>query len=258
MTFLPVSFSKGWMKAAFWASPLAPPKFTTVRSRAWDGAWAKARGTASARAISRGWVFMMCLLCFGVGSGEEDADMPGVDPQGNAGSRSVRPGVRGQGHLDEESGAAVEAAAQADVVAEVEFIDRLGLEDVGAIRTRGQDAFRAHRHDAGGAGRQALDIEPAQLRAARQVDQAQVAFDGAHGALELVAVAHEAGHEAVARRFVQRVGGTDLLDDALVEHRDAVAHGQGLALVVGDVDECDAQLPVQRLELELHVFAQLL
>src|SRR3546814_5908767 len=36
MTFLPVSFSRGLMNAAVWASPLAPPKLTMVRSRAWD------------------------------------------------------------------------------------------------------------------------------------------------------------------------------------------------------------------------------
>ncbi|MCY1531503.1 hypothetical protein D9M68_667310 [compost metagenome] len=49
-----------------------------------------------------------------------------------------------------------------------------------------------------------------------------------------------------------------LLDDALVEYRDAVAHGQRLGLVVGDVDHREAELVVQALDLELHLFAQLL
>ena len=49
----------------------------------------------------------------------------------------------------------------------------------------------------------------------------------------------------------------DLLDAAVVEHRDAVAHGQRLLLVVGDEDEGDADLALDRLELDLHLLAEL-
>ncbi len=49
----------------------------------------------------------------------------------------------------------------------------------------------------------------------------------------------------------------DLLDPPGVEHGDAVAHRQRLALVVGDVDEGDADLALDRLELDLHLLAQL-
>ncbi len=49
-----------------------------------------------------------------------------------------------------------------------------------------------------------------------------------------------------------------MLYHAVVEHGDAVAHGQGFALVVRDVDEGDAELLVQVLQFDLHVFAQLL
>ena len=49
----------------------------------------------------------------------------------------------------------------------------------------------------------------------------------------------------------------DLLDAALVEHRDAVAHRQRLLLVVGDEDEGDADLALHLLQLDLHLLAQL-
>src|SRR5205823_13588484 len=49
----------------------------------------------------------------------------------------------------------------------------------------------------------------------------------------------------------------NLLDTALVEDRQAVAHGESLLLVVGDVDEGDPDLLLDRLELDLHLLAQL-
>ena len=52
-------------------------------------------------------------------------------------------------------------------------------------------------------------------------------------------------------------GRAQLLDPALVEHGQAVAHGQRLLLVVGDVDEGDADLALDPLELQLHLLAQL-
>jgi len=44
----------------------------------------------------------------------------------------------------------------------------------------------------------------------------------------------------------------DLLDIALIHHRNAVAHGERFFLVVGDVDEGDADLALNPFELELH------
>ena len=49
----------------------------------------------------------------------------------------------------------------------------------------------------------------------------------------------------------------DLLDPSLVEHGDAVAHRERLLLVVGDVDERDAEVALERLEEDLHLLAQL-
>ena len=49
----------------------------------------------------------------------------------------------------------------------------------------------------------------------------------------------------------------DLLDDAAVHDRDPVGHRQRLLLVVGDVDEGDADLLLDPLQLELQALAEL-
>ena len=69
--------------------------------------------------------------------------------------------------------------------------------------------------------------------------------------------ADEAGDEGGGRALVDLLGRADLLDAALVEHGDAVAHAERLVLVVGDEDEGDADLALDRLQLDLHLLAQL-
>ena len=78
-----------------------------------------------------------------------------------------------------------------------------------------------------------------------------------HPALEDVALADEVRDEAVDGLVVDVHRGADLLDAALVEDDDGVGEGEGLLLVVGDVDEGDAQLLVHLLQLDLHVLAHL-
>ena len=56
---------------------------------------------------------------------------------------------------------------------------------------------------------------------------------------------------------VDLLGRADLLDPALVHHRDPVAHRERLFLVVGHEDERDADLALDALQLELHRLAQL-
>ena len=48
-----------------------------------------------------------------------------------------------------------------------------------------------------------------------------------------------------------------MLDPAFVHHRDAVAHDQGLVLIVGDEDRRDAEFAQQVAQLDLHRLAQL-
>src|SRR5215470_15774753 len=79
---------------------------------------------------------------------------------------------------------------------------------------------------------------------------AAVAFDE-------VGDADEPGHERRPRPLVYLDRGADLLDAALIQHRDAIAHRQRLLLVVRHVDEGDADLALHPQQLELHLLAEL-
>ena len=76
-------------------------------------------------------------------------------------------------------------------------------------------------------------------------------------ALQQVGDADEAGDELVARPLVELHRRAHLLDPPVVEDGDPVAHRQRLVLIVGDVDEGDPDLPLDRLQLHLHLLAQL-
>ena len=90
---------------------------------------------------------------------------------------------------------------------------------------------------------------------------AERALPSEHGrrrlAGEQVGGAHEAGDEGGAGVLVELRGGRDLLDAAVAEDGDPVAHRQRLLLVVRHEHEGDADLSLQLLELELHRPAQL-
>ena len=77
-------------------------------------------------------------------------------------------------------------------------------------------------------------------------------------ALEHVHIADETGDEARARRLVDFGRRRHLHHLALVEDGDAVGHGHGLFLVVGDDDEGEAELLLQVHQFELGLLAQLL
>jgi hypothetical protein len=61
--------------------------------------------------------------------------------------------------------------------------------------------------------------------------------------------ADEARNEDVGRVLVQVTRGTDLLQHAILQNRDAVAHGERLGLVVGDVDRRHTETPLKRCDL---------
>ncbi len=69
--------------------------------------------------------------------------------------------------------------------------------------------------------------------------------------------ADEPGHELVDRPLIDLDRRPDLLDAASGHDRHPVAHGQGLLLVVRHVDECDADLLLDVLELDLHLLPEL-
>ena len=78
-----------------------------------------------------------------------------------------------------------------------------------------------------------------------------------HHSVQYVGLADEIGHKGVHRFVVDVRRGAYLLDLALIHHDYGVGEGQGLLLVVGDVDEGDAQLLMHLLELYLHILAHL-
>ena len=67
----------------------------------------------------------------------------------------------------------------------------------------------------------------------------------------------ETGDEPRRRALIDVGRCADLLDLAVVEDRQAVAHRERLLLVVGHVDEGDADLLLDRLQLDLHLLAEL-
>ena len=79
---------------------------------------------------------------------------------------------------------------------------------------------------------------------------------GAHDAVNDVGLADEVGHEGVLRLVVNILRSADLLDLARVHDHHGVRHGQGLLLIVGDIDKGDAHGLLDALKLILHVLAQ--
>ena len=78
-----------------------------------------------------------------------------------------------------------------------------------------------------------------------------------HSAPQDVALADEVRHKGVGRLVVDGLGVADLQNPAVPHDHDGVAHGQGFLLVVGDVEEGDAQPLLHVLQFKLHLLAQL-
>jgi hypothetical protein len=155
-------------------------------------------------------------------------------------------------------------------------------EQAGAERL---DAVERRRDEGGGRARvvvaravQVLGPDPDDHARAAPLGEALVACHvGGHGKLDVaelhdhVAVPRlerrlreihgrrpdEARDEEVLGPVVDLRGRADLLQDAVPQHRDPVAHRHRLDLVVGDVDRRDAEPLLQRLDLTAHLHAQL-
>src|SRR5206468_7248265 len=96
-----------------------------------------------------------------------------------------------------------------------------------------------------------VEVHPDLLRSDRELSAVP---------LEHVRDTDEAGDELGRGTLVDLGRRADLLDPALVEDREAVAHRQRLLLVVSDVDEGDADvadLALDALELDLHLLPKL-
>ena len=118
------------------------------------------------------------------------------------------------------------------------------------LGTDAQADFPASRGGRNGLDRQ-LDVQVFGLKAWRlgAADTARNKIHGRH--------AEKAGHEQVGWTPVDLQRRTDLLNEPALHDGDAVGHGHGLCLVVGDVDEGRAQLLVQAFELGTHFDPQL-
>src|SRR3546814_5108643 len=116
--------------------------------------------------------------------------------------------------------------------------------DLDAFGPDGQYALRAGVHPA--------DIQCADPCAVLEPYRAFGALAVFDYAFHLIAVAHKAGDEAVLGGLVQREDSGDLLDDALIEHRDEIGPRQCFALIVRDIPERQDQPILPRLSLQLH------
>ncbi len=90
-----------------------------------------------------------------------------------------------------------------------------------------------------------------------QADDTVLALDALGTTSQQVAGAQEPGHEPGRRTLIQLLGRRQLLISTAVHDRHPVGHGHGLFLVVGHVDEGDAHVLLDTLELHLHLLAQL-
>src|SRR2546430_13508459 len=70
---------------------------------------------------------------------------------------------------------------------------------------------------------------------------------------EDVVAANELRDEARPGLLIDCRGGCDLFESPCVHDSDTIRHDEGLTLVVGNVDERDPHLTLQRLELALHL-----
>src|SRR6187431_2539204 len=153
------------------------------------------------------------------------------------------------GALAGDVGVAVEVAVRAELLDEV-------ADDREALAVGGSD------DDVLGAD---ADGDLAAVRAADRVaverNDLGAELDAALGEVRREEVhgggADEAGDEHVVRTLVQVTGRADLLEESVLEHRDAVAHRQRLGLVVRDVDGRDAEAALQRCDLGTRLDAEL-
>ncbi len=91
----------------------------------------------------------------------------------------------------------------------------------------------------------------------REPDQRARARRPGDGRVHQVGDAEEVGDERVGGLLVQILRRCGLFDPAPVDHRDPVAHRERFFLVVGHVDEGDADLRLQLLQLDLELAPQL-
>jgi len=164
-------------------------------------------------------------------------------------------------HLHDEIVAAGDLQPGAQDVAHIDDLHHLRLDRVGALGHHlglELDPFGADRH--GRALTPLADVHgggvdhPAPVQPHQRLVSVQLLDRAGQG----VVLSDEACDEAVLGALVEVGRRGQLLDAPVVEDRDAVRHGQGLALVMGHIDDGDSKFLVQMLDFELHMLAKLL
>src|SRR6266480_7213562 len=145
--------------------------------------------------------------------------------------------------------------------------ERFGGRGLQVLAHRGEGPARFQRYLVAGEHAEVHDVlDPAALDVAalrrflavgQQVDLLWADREMAPAAFQQVGHADETRDEIAGGPLVYLDRRAELLDVALVEHGQAVAHGERFLLVVGHVDEADPDLALDPLELDLHLLAQL-
>ena len=102
------------------------------------------------------------------------------------------------------------------------------------------------------------DGERRRFQSRRQRDQAATVADAFGNSVQRIVFTDETRDERGRRLVVQSVRRSDLNNGPMIEYRHAIGHCQRFALVVGHIDDGDAEHLVDLLQLDLHVLAQLL
>src|SRR5690606_2579225 len=75
---------------------------------------------------------------------------------------------------------------------------------------------------------------------------------------EDIRLSQKVGGEMVCRLIIELRRGAELLDTSAVHQADAIRHGERFLLVMGDIEDGDAELAMNAPDFELHLFAQTL
>src|SRR6185437_10106151 len=151
--------------------------------------------------------------------------------------RTVAPAPQGHAadvDLDEAAPALVDAVAHHPLAALCGACRFLADDD--AIKPQGKD----RRY-----GR--LEIRRARRldRPQRSVEGSPPLGDGGDGAVDNRGAADKISHETIGRPAINDVRPTLLHDFAIAHHDDQIGQGKGFLLIVRDVDEGDAEAPLQ-------------
>ncbi|OEI67478.1 phenol hydroxylase [Curtobacterium sp. ER1/6] len=164
-------------------------------------------------------------------------------------------GVRAAVDARDDVGAlAVHVGVTVEVAVGAELLDDVDRDGQALAGGRHDDVLRADAHrDVARAGvRQGVAVDRVVERAELDAALDDVGREQVHGRRT-----DEAGDEHVVRLLVEVARRADLLEDAVLEHRDAVAHGERLGLVVRDVDRGDAEAALERRDLGAGLDAEL-